>query len=210
MKLTNLFWVLAVAGSVAACNSGPPIQGCIIDPATGVCMTTGGGTGGGNGGGGSGGGDTCIPGDAEFTNACTCSSTGEVDINCDYGCSALGNDFGFAAVLAVAPEDGFVGGAASDVGFDGFFVVSEAFIEGAEGVVGNLNTAEVLPGATLPPIIRLPVNPASPGSSVSSAGCGPAANSLPWSTSCWMRSRWAERAPWRRARLFSTSSHRMA
>jgi hypothetical protein len=52
--------------------------------------------------------------------------------------------------LTVAPEDGFVGGAASDVGFDGFFVVSEAFIAGAEDVVGPLNTAVVLPGATLP------------------------------------------------------------
>ena len=53
MKLTNLFWVLALAGSVAACNSGVPIQGCDIDPATGVCKTQGGGTGGSIGGGGS-------------------------------------------------------------------------------------------------------------------------------------------------------------
>ncbi len=28
MKLTNLIWVLALAGSVAACNTGSPTQGC--------------------------------------------------------------------------------------------------------------------------------------------------------------------------------------
>jgi len=42
MKLTNLIWVLALAGAVAACNSGPAISGCIIDPATGRCSAKGG------------------------------------------------------------------------------------------------------------------------------------------------------------------------
>ena len=153
MKLTNLFWVLALAGSVAACNSGPPIQGCDIDPATGVCETQGGGTGGSNGGGsGGGGGELCVvpPNLTGFNNACTCDSAGDVDINCDYGCVALAVTFGFAAVLDVIPDAGFVGGGESNVGFDGFFVVSEAFIAGAEDTVGPLSTAVVLPGATLP------------------------------------------------------------
>ena len=147
MKLSNLIWVLALAGAAMACNSGPPIQGCIIDLATGVCMTTGGG----NGGGGNGGGDTCNPGDAEFTNACTCSSAGEVDINCDYGCVALANTFGFAAILDVIPDAGFVGGGESNVDFEGFFSLSEAFIEGAGEAVGaTLSTAVVVAGATIP------------------------------------------------------------
>lgn len=42
MKLANLIWVLALAGSVAACNSGSPISGCTIDPATGLCGAEGG------------------------------------------------------------------------------------------------------------------------------------------------------------------------
>jgi hypothetical protein len=57
MKLTNLIWVLALAGATAACNSGPPVTGCIIDLATGQCQIFGGtgGTGGGGGMGGTGG-----------------------------------------------------------------------------------------------------------------------------------------------------------
>lgn len=42
MKLSNLIWVLALAGATAACNSGPAISGCTIDPATGLCSTVGG------------------------------------------------------------------------------------------------------------------------------------------------------------------------
>ena len=42
MKLTNLIWVLALAGVAAACNSGSPTAGCIIDPATGFCGAEGG------------------------------------------------------------------------------------------------------------------------------------------------------------------------
>ena len=62
MKLFDLIWVLGLAGAMAACNSGPPIQGCTnFDPLTGRCGGFGtggtdatGGTGG-TGGGGSGG-----------------------------------------------------------------------------------------------------------------------------------------------------------
>jgi len=32
MKLTNLIWVLALAGTVAACNSGPPVTGEVEPP----------------------------------------------------------------------------------------------------------------------------------------------------------------------------------
>ena len=45
MKLTNLIWVLALAGAVAACNSGPPITNEKPPPATGGSNGTG-GTGG--------------------------------------------------------------------------------------------------------------------------------------------------------------------
>ena len=62
MKLTNLIWVLALAGSVAACNSGPPVQGCApgeIVSGDGRCESEGGGTGGSNGGGGASGEGAC-------------------------------------------------------------------------------------------------------------------------------------------------------
>ena len=179
MKLSNLIWVLALAGAAMACNSGPPISGCEekdqispsgmcceygFDADDGECCTHHGidedsgecvdplDVGSGGGGGGSGGsGPACDPGTAEFTNACTCSSAGEVDINCDYGCVALANTFGFAAILDVIPDAGFVGGGESNVGFEGFFSLSEAFIEGAGEAVGaTLSAAVVVAGATIP------------------------------------------------------------
>jgi hypothetical protein len=42
MKLGNLIWVLALAGAAAACNSGPVVAGCSVDPVTGRCSTEGG------------------------------------------------------------------------------------------------------------------------------------------------------------------------
>ena len=44
MKLTNLIWVLALAGTLAACNSGPPItnEKPITPPPTGGSSGTGG------------------------------------------------------------------------------------------------------------------------------------------------------------------------
>ena len=53
MKLTNLFWVLALAGATAACNSGPAVDGCgpgATVNASGLCEAIG-GTGGAGGGG---------------------------------------------------------------------------------------------------------------------------------------------------------------
>jgi len=45
MKLTNLIWVLALAGAATACNSGPPITNAPSPPPTGGNSGTG-GTGG--------------------------------------------------------------------------------------------------------------------------------------------------------------------
>ena len=47
MKLTNLIWVLALAGAAAACNSGPPItnEKPIVPPPTGGSSGAGGTTG---------------------------------------------------------------------------------------------------------------------------------------------------------------------
>ncbi|MDH3622608.1 MAG: hypothetical protein OEQ49_01950 [Myxococcales bacterium] len=87
-----------------------------------------------------------------FTNSLTCDDGIQPPpVDCDYGCTALGNSFGFAAVLNVDPDDGTVGGGAFNVDFDGFFVVSEAFIAGAEAaLMADLNTASVNAGAVLP------------------------------------------------------------
>lgn len=52
MKLTNLIWVLALAGSMMACNSGPPITNVRPDPPSG-------GSGGTTGTGGSSGEGAC-------------------------------------------------------------------------------------------------------------------------------------------------------
>jgi hypothetical protein len=80
MKLTNLIWVLALAGAVAACNSGSPITG--LDPDLGTGGTAGSGSGGSGGSGG------VIPGNCtneadqavyaqlEFTNGKGETSTG--------------------------------------------------------------------------------------------------------------------------------------
>ncbi len=42
MKLVNLIWVLALAAAATACNSGPAISGCTVDPTTGFCSEVGG------------------------------------------------------------------------------------------------------------------------------------------------------------------------
>ena len=55
MKLTNLIWVLGLAGAVAGCNSGDALQGCIVDDVTGLCTDGTPGTGGSPGTGGTGG-----------------------------------------------------------------------------------------------------------------------------------------------------------
>jgi hypothetical protein len=85
-----------------------------------------------------------------FTNENTCinnieeTCTDPLTCNCDYGCTALGNVFGFEAILIVDPDDTAVGGAAVDIVFDGEFTISEAFIEGAEIALGaDLNSARI-------------------------------------------------------------------
>ena len=104
---------------------------------------------------------SCVSGVCEdfrlgpFSNANTCQNNVEDTCsdgnpapddfcNCDYGCVALGNTFGFEAILIVDPPESAVGGATVDLVFDGEFVVSEAFIAGAEIALGaDLNTAVV-------------------------------------------------------------------
>jgi len=93
MKLTNLIWVLALAGAVAACNSGSPITGTPPPP-----PPTGGSGGSGTGGtGGTGGGspsegncineaDQAVYDQLEFTN-----SKGETTTGTDAS-SAIGSE----------------------------------------------------------------------------------------------------------------------
>lgn len=149
MKRIDLIWVLALAGTVMACNSGSPLTGCTVDPDTGKCegrdVPPEPGPGPGPGTGGTGGTEPGV-----FTNRNTCTNNVEqgcIDpdtCNCDYGCTALGNLFGFEAILEVIPDEAFVGGGEFDVEFDGEFTISEAFIEGAETALGqDLNTAAI-------------------------------------------------------------------
>jgi hypothetical protein len=181
MKYLSLLLILGLAAGCDAWTNQPYTQGCaptpnssvltsvddpvgsVIDldensPTFGQCIgrASGGGTGtGGTGtggtGGAGGGGDIFPPLDGE-TNLATCGSTADpANDNCDYGCTALGNTFGFVAVLSVAPDESLAGGSSTATEFTGFFVVSEAFIEGAEGVLGvDLLEARVPAGATLP------------------------------------------------------------
>ena len=180
MKYLSLLLILGLAAGCDAWSDQPYTQGCaptpnssvltsvddpvgsVIDldensPTFGQCIgrDTGGGTGGTDGTGGTGGAgggvDIFPPLDGE-TNLGTCGSMADpANDNCDYGCTALGNTFGFVAVLSVAPDESLGGGSSTATEFTGFFVVSEAFIEGAEGVLGvDLLEARVPAGATLP------------------------------------------------------------
>jgi len=165
MKLFNVIWVLGLACAVGACakwTDQPPVQGCTVNQATGQCDTGPGpgGAGGAGGTGGTGGGvaEGCNPGTAEFTNACACCD-GEAEgdptctddaslVDCDYGCDALGNTFGFAIIMNAAPAA--ESGGNFDVTFDGRAVISEAFIAGAEDALSaDLNRASINEGGTL-------------------------------------------------------------
>lgn len=95
MKLTNLIWVLALAGSVAACNSGPPVQGCApgeIINSDGRCEREG-GTGGGTGGGGS-------SGDGACTNPADAAVYADLEYTDDDGNMETGSD----AASAIASD----------------------------------------------------------------------------------------------------------
>jgi len=178
MKLLSLLLLLGLAAGCDAWNDQPYTQGCaptpnssvltaiddppgtLIDldensPTFGQCIgrQTGGGTGGSGGSNGTGGtGGSIFPPLPGVTNEGTCGSMADpANDNCDYGCVALGNTFGFVAVLSVSPDDSLGAGSSTPTDFEGFFVVSEAFIQGAEGVLGvQLLEARVPPGATLP------------------------------------------------------------
>lgn len=178
MTRLSLLLILVPAAGCAAWNDQPYTQGCnptpnssvlgtsdnpmdsVIDlnedsPTFGQCIgrTTGGGSGGSDGAGGMGGmgGSIFPPIDGE-TNLGICGSEADpANDNCDYGCVALGNTFGFVAVLGVAPDESLSGGSSTPTDFDGFFVVSEAFIQGAADALGfDLTEARVREGAVLP------------------------------------------------------------
>ncbi len=159
----NLIGLLGLALAVGM-GCGDDEGGNGGDGGTGGAGATGGtgGVGGGTGGtGGTGGGtggtggmpaglsnaDTCCDGQAEGDPACAIP---ENLVDCDYGCTALGNTFGFAIILNVAPET-----VAADSTFTADFwgeaVVSEAFIQGAEAaLMADLNKATVNMGGVFP------------------------------------------------------------
>ena len=114
MKLTNLIWVLGMAGMIAACNSGLPVDGCRpgeVVNADGRCESGGGpggspgtcGTGGTGGTGGSVGGactndaDQAVYRDLTYTNADGVDSTGSP------AASAIASDCVFAEGGTVGP-----------------------------------------------------------------------------------------------------------
>lgn len=112
MKLTNLIWVLALAGLVAGCNSGSPTTN-VRPPVTG--------SGGSNGGGG-GGGSTiepgCDPPLPEDTGACTTADNiavyeeliytddDGVTHTCNEATSAIGSDCILGSSRSVPPIRG--------------------------------------------------------------------------------------------------------
>ena len=112
MKLTNLIWVLGMAGMIAACNSGPPVTGCRpgeIVNADGRCDSGGGpggspGTGGTGGTGGSVGGactndaDQAVYDDLEYTDADGNDHTGS------NAASAIASDCVFGGPDTLPPD----------------------------------------------------------------------------------------------------------
>jgi hypothetical protein len=115
MKLTNLIWVLAMAGMIAACNSGLPVQGCRpgeLVNIDGRCEQSGGmgGTPGTGGTGGSVGGectndaDQAVYDDLTYTNADGLDSTGSA------AASAIASDCVFAEGGTVEPACNLLAG----------------------------------------------------------------------------------------------------
>lgn len=97
MKLFHLIWVLGLAGLVAGCNSGPPIQGCDdFNETTGQCGDSGSGTGGGNGTGGTGGGTG--------SGACTNPDDAAVYMALEYTDSRGFEETGSDAASAIASD----------------------------------------------------------------------------------------------------------
>ncbi|MBW1755433.1 MAG: hypothetical protein JRJ80_04625, partial [Deltaproteobacteria bacterium] len=100
MKLTNLIWVLGMAGMIAACNSGLPVDGCRPGEVVnndGRCES-GGGPGGSPGTGGTGGGGGSVGG------ACTNDEDQAVYAALEYT-DADGEDHtGSAAATAIASD----------------------------------------------------------------------------------------------------------
>jgi hypothetical protein len=97
MKLTNLIWVLALAGAAAACNSGPPITNKPAAPPP---------TGGSNGGGGDG---ACTTDDnqAVYDNLVYTDCEGVTHMG-DDASSAIGSDCIFGTTSPVICPAGSV------------------------------------------------------------------------------------------------------
>lgn len=112
MKLTNLIWVLALAGSVAACNSGSPITNerpPVVTPP---------GSGGSNGDGGTGG--TTVEGCGLTAGSGACVTEGNIAVyenlvytngdgefsTCDDAQGAIGSDCILGSATSVPPIRG--------------------------------------------------------------------------------------------------------
>lgn len=106
MKLSNVIWVLGLASSLAfgcaAWTDQQPIQGCDVNPATGIC--DGGGTGGsaGGGGGGTGGsppteGECTTPENKAVYDALTYVDSGGVTETGSDAASAIASDCVFGS-----------------------------------------------------------------------------------------------------------------
>jgi len=110
MKLSNLIWVLALAGAVAACNSGSPITGLppIQPPPTGGSNGGGGGTGGALEGACTTEENAAVYAELEFTN-----SKGEMTTGTDAS-SAIGSECVRGSESSKPPVAG-CGGETSDV-----------------------------------------------------------------------------------------------
>jgi len=100
MKLTNLIWVLALAGSVAACNSGSPttnvrppvtgtggttVEGCSLTVGSGACVTAE---------------NIAVYDELEYTN-----DDGEFS-TCNQASSAIGSDCVLGSARSVPPITG--------------------------------------------------------------------------------------------------------
>jgi|GEM_PF-2200894 len=119
MKFSNLIWVLGLASATAACNSGPPIQGCPlgqrVDINSGLCtriIDNTGGTGGSAGTGGTGGtggmrtgectneNDAAVYADLDYTDKNGVDSSGSA------AASAIASDCVFGSGVSVPPLPG--------------------------------------------------------------------------------------------------------
>jgi len=105
MKLTNLIWVLALAGSIMACNSGPPITNVRPPPPTGTGGTTGtGGAGGAATGKCTGPEDSAVYAELTFIDADGVESNGPAAASAIGSACIFGTDASVPKVTGCSPE----------------------------------------------------------------------------------------------------------